>query len=134
MSTITLSLDDQRTVQTAAHGVVTLLACADRGRAGAISMAAAAALTSATGLVGHVVNDKKAKPNVKGRTVADIADVVLPALTASVRILETEAPQEVGNFRGTIATAISAAEQVYGGRPHPAAAELIRKINGALAA
>ncbi|WP_067541208.1 hypothetical protein [Nocardia crassostreae] len=130
----TLTQDERNTLQTAAYGVVTLLAAADRGKAGAVSTATVVALNAATGVVGHIINDMKAKPNLKGRTVADIADSVLPALTASVGILEAKEPAEAENFRRTIGTAVSAAEQVHGGRPHPAAAELIRKINSALAA
>ncbi|MEV6432837.1 hypothetical protein [Nocardia sp. NPDC051463] len=40
---------------------------------------------------------------LKGRDVADLADLVLPALTASMQIVHTTAPEEIDNFRRTIA-------------------------------
>ncbi|WP_067541212.1 hypothetical protein [Nocardia crassostreae] len=134
MSTITLSKDDQHTLQTAAYGVVALLTAGDTGIAmsARIGSAAGNVVRTATGLVGHVLNDKRPKPYLKGRTIADIADVVLPAVTDSLRILEANAPAEVDNFRRTIATAVEAAEYCLGGQPNPAAAEIMRKIAGAL--
>ncbi|MFF2556583.1 hypothetical protein ACFVUS_36635 [Nocardia sp. NPDC058058] len=133
MSTITLSKDDARTLQTAAYGVVTLLAAADPGVIASTkaSVAAAQALRTATGLVGHALNDKP-KPNVKAGTLEGVAQLVFPALTASVRLLEEKAPVEAENFRRTIATAVAAAGQTRAGRPHPATAELIREIDSAL--
>ncbi|MRH88201.1 hypothetical protein GFY24_12235 [Nocardia sp. SYP-A9097] len=134
MSTITLSKADTRTLQTAAYGVVTLLAAADPGMISStrISTSAANALRTATGLVGHALNDKP-KPNLKAATLAGVADLVFPALTESIRLLTEKSPTEAENFRRTIATAIATAAQTRGGRPHPTTAELIRKINSALA-
>ncbi|MFC9999097.1 hypothetical protein [Nocardia sp. NPDC127526] len=135
MNTVTLSKDDQHTLQTAAFGVVALLAAGDTEwtMSARIGAAAGNVLRTATGLVGHVLNDKRPQPYLKGRTIAAIADVVLPAITASVRILEVRAPGEVENFRRTIATAIEAADYCLEGRANPAATEIMRKIAGALA-
>lgn len=133
MSTITLTENDARTLQTAAYGVVTLLAAAEPGMLSStrVSTAAAQALRTATGLVGHALNDKP-KPNLKAATLAGVAELVFPALIASVELLTEKSPTEAENFRRTIATAIAAAEQTRGGRPHPTTAELVRKINSAL--
>ncbi|MCU1642047.1 MAG: hypothetical protein JWN03_2322 [Nocardia sp.] len=133
MSTDILSKDDRRTLQTAAYGVVALLAAGDPGLISStrIGTAAGNALRTATGLVGHALNHNP-RPRLKAHTVAGVADIVLPALTSSINILTTKAPAEADNFRRTITTAIAAAEQHHSARPHPASAELIRKITAAL--
>ncbi|MFD0365326.1 hypothetical protein ACFQZZ_28155 [Nocardia sp. GCM10030253] len=130
----TLTTDDRRTLQTAAYGVVTLLAAGDPTVIASTkaSTAAGNALRTATGLVGHVLNDKPRGLPLKGRTLADIADIVFPALTSSIEILNSKAPEEIDNFRRTIDTAVLAAEQSQGARPRAAGSELIRKINAAL--
>jgi len=132
MTQNTLNSQEEQTLRTAAHGVVALLAATDPGaisstRAG---MAGGKAITSATGLVGHVLAGK-ADVKMKG-SVAELADRVLPALSSSVEILNAKAPAETDNFRRTIDTIAQAAAEAHGGAPTPAQAETIRKISAAL--
>jgi hypothetical protein len=129
---ITLSDQDQLTLRIAAWGAVSLMSAA--GAAGSAHKAAtngSIALTSATGLVGHIL--AKAPKGVKyGKTVAELADQVLPALTASVTLLKQHAPDEAGNFRRTVTVAIDAAVQSQAGEPSPTMTDMARKITEAL--
>ncbi|MEU1043511.1 hypothetical protein ABZ378_33530, partial [Streptomyces sp. NPDC005907] len=86
---VTLNDQDKTTLRTAAYGAVSLMAAA----AGADSPHKAAtqgsiALTSATGLVGHVLSEKSSVGNLGGKSTAELADRVLPALTAAVQLLK----------------------------------------------
>ncbi|RVX46726.1 hypothetical protein EDD27_9626 [Nonomuraea polychroma] len=129
---ITLADQDTLTLRTAAWGAVSLMAAA--GAAGSPHKAAtegSIALTSATGLAGHVL----AKPpkGVKyGKSVAELADQVLPALTASMRLLKQQDPAEADNFRRTVLVAIEAAARIQKGEPSPTMTEMARKITEAL--
>ncbi|MFG1948708.1 serine hydrolase domain-containing protein [Nonomuraea sp. NPDC048826] len=126
---ITLSEQDQLTLRTAAWGAVSLMSAA--GAAGSAHQAAAEgsiALTSATGLVGHVL--AKAPKGVKyGKTVAELADQVLPALTRSIGLLRQRDPAEAADFRRTVLVAVEASTR---GEDRPAMAEMARKITAAL--
>ncbi|MGW2154862.1 serine hydrolase domain-containing protein [Nonomuraea sp. NPDC001699] len=128
---LALTDQDQLTLRTAAWGAVSLMSAA--GAAGSAHKAAAegsVALTSATGPVGHVL--AKAPKGVKyGKTVAELADQVLPALNASMSLLRKQAPAEADNFRRTVLVAVEAATH---GRPSPTMTEMARKISAALAA
>ncbi|NUR93236.1 MAG: hypothetical protein HOY71_54950 [Nonomuraea sp.] len=129
--TITLAEQDVFTLRTAAWGAVSLMAAA--GAAGSAHKAAteaAIALTSATGLVGHVL--VKAPKGLNSKSTAALADQVLPALTASVRLLKEQAPHEVDNFRRTVVVALEAAQRPQKGAPSPTMAEMARKITEAL--
>ncbi|MEV5558517.1 serine hydrolase domain-containing protein [Nonomuraea wenchangensis] len=127
--TLALTDQDQLTLRTAAWGAVSLMSAA--GAAGSAHKAAtegSIALTSATGLVGHVL--AKAPKGVKyGKSVAELADQVLPALTASMSLLEQQAPAEADNFRRTVLVAVEAATQK---EPSPTMTEMARKISTAL--
>ncbi|MDR8413555.1 beta-lactamase family protein [Nonomuraea sp. 3-1Str] len=127
--TLALTDQDQLTLRTAAWGAVSLMSAA--GAAGSAHKAAtegSIALTSATGLVGHVL--AKAPKGVKyGKTVAELADQVLPALTASMSLLKQQAPAEADNFRRTVLVAIEASTQK---EPSPTMTEMARKISAAL--
>lgn len=129
---IILSDQDKTTLRTAAYGAITLLSGA--GAAGGsphrIATNGSIALGSATGLVGHVLADHPKGKELNGKSVAEIADRVLPALTQAMSLLKKQAPQEAGNFRSTVITAIESA--THHGRPSPAMAEMIRKITEAL--
>ncbi|MGP4104314.1 hypothetical protein, partial [Nonomuraea sp. KM90] len=126
---ITLSEQDQLTLRTAAWGAVSLMSAA--GAAGSAHKAAtegSIALTSATGLVGHVL--AQAPKGVKyGRTVAELADQVLPALTRSMSLLQQRDPAEAADFRRTVLVAVEASTR---GEAGPAMAEMARKITAAL--
>ncbi|MEV0422284.1 hypothetical protein [Streptosporangium canum] len=129
---VTLSDQDKLTLRTAAWGAVSLMSAAGvADSAHKVATHGSIALTSATGLVGHVLT--KAPKGVKwGKSTADLADQVLPALTASMTLLKQQAPAEADNFRSTVIVAIEAAARTHQGQPSPTLAEMIRKITGAL--
>ncbi|MGN9844268.1 hypothetical protein ACTMTI_39705 [Nonomuraea sp. H19] len=130
---ITLTDQDKATLRTAAYGAVSLLAAA--GAAGSphkIATEGSIALASATGLVGHVLAAKSKDINLYGKSVAELADHVLPALTAAMSLLKQQAPAEADNFRNTVIVAIEAAAQTQKGEPSPTMTEMARKITEAL--
>ncbi|GAA2406605.1 hypothetical protein GCM10010404_75910 [Nonomuraea africana] len=130
---ITLTDQDKRTLRTAAYGAVSLLAAADA--AGSPHKAAtegSIALSSATGLVGHVLAGKTKDINLNGKSVAALADHVLPALTAAMSLLKKQAPAEADNFRSIVIIAIEAAARTHQGQPSPTIADMARKITAAL--
>jgi hypothetical protein len=130
--TITLTDQDKQTLRTAAYGAVSLLAAAGgAGKPHKIATNGTIALTSATGLVGHVLADKSRGVSLTGKSVAELADHVLPALTDSMTLLKKDAPAEADNFRSTVVIAIEAA-QIHQAVPNPAMTDMVRKITAAL--
>ncbi|MDN3240821.1 hypothetical protein [Glycomyces tritici] len=130
--TTSLSTQDQVTIRTAAYGTVSLLSAAGiAGSAHKIGTDASLALVAATGTVGHIVADAKGV-KLKGKSTADLADQVFPAITESVRVLEAHDPAEAENFRTTIAIVIDAANRAHKGEPSPVMAGMVRKIEQAL--
>ena len=129
---VNLSDQDKTTLRTAAYGAITLLSAAGAvgGSPHKIATNGSIALGSATGLVGHVLAEYPKGKELNGRSVADIADHVLPALTAAMGLLKEQAPAEADNFRGTVITAMESA--THHGRPSPVVADMIRKITNAL--
>ncbi|WP_433435607.1 hypothetical protein [Nonomuraea sp. CA-141351] len=129
---ITLTDQDTLTLRVAAWGAVSLMSAAGAaGSAHKVATEGSIALTSATGLVGHVLT--KAPKGVKyGKSVAELADQVLPALTAAMSLLNEQAPAEADNFRRTVLVAIEAAARPQKGEPSPTLAEMARKITEAL--
>ncbi|WP_459545545.1 hypothetical protein [Nocardia sp. X0981] len=130
---ITLTDQDKSIIRTAAYGAVSLISAADA--AGSPHKAAtrgSIALTAATGLVGHVLAAKSRDIDVKGKTVADLADQVLPALTAATSLLKAQDPVEADNFRNTVLVAVEAATRPHGSVPGPVLADMTRKITAAL--
>lgn len=129
---ITLTDQDKLTLRTAAWGAVSLMSAAGAaGSAHKVATEGSIALTSATGLVGHML--AKAPKGVKyGKTVAALADQVLPALTASMRLLKQQDPAEADNFRRTVIVAVEAAAGTHRDQPSPTLADMTRKITGAL--
>ncbi|MGW4767210.1 serine hydrolase domain-containing protein [Nocardia sp. NPDC004278] len=127
-----LSDQDKSTLRTAAYGAVSLMAAAS-GSSLEAATNAAVALTSATGPVGHVLAAKTKDIELKGKTVAELADRVLPTLTAAMKLLGKQAPAEADNFRSTILLAVEAA-QVHADKPDPTTAAMARKITAALGA
>jgi hypothetical protein len=129
---ITLSDQDKTTMRIAAYGAVTLLSAA--GAAGGsphkIATKGSIALGSGTGLVGHVLATYPKGKDLNGRSVAEIADRVLPALTAAMTLLHNQAPDEAANFRGSVLTAIEAA--IHDTKPSPVVNDMISKITKAL--
>lgn len=130
-STIALTDQDKSIVRTAAYGAVSLVSAASAGPHKA-STAGSSALYSATGLVGHVLAAKSRDIKVPGKTVAQLADHVLPALAEAVAVLEQQDPAEAENFRATVAVALDAAVGSQKGGPSPVMAEMVRKVTAAL--
>ncbi|WP_062993910.1 hypothetical protein [Nocardia anaemiae] len=130
---ITLTDQDKATVRTAAYGAVSLMAAADAADSPhKAATDGTIALSSATGLIGHVLAAKSKDITLKGKSVAELADLVLPALTAAMSLLNRQDPAEADNFRGTVIVAIDAAARPHKGAPSPTLAEMARKITAAL--
>jgi hypothetical protein len=130
---ITLTDQDKRTLRTAAYGAVTLLSAADAvGKPHKAATEGSIALSSATGPIGHVLAAKTKDIDLNGKSVADLADHVLPALTAAMGLLKEKDPAEAGNFRNTVLVAVEAAARTHQRRPSPTVADMVRKITTAL--
>ncbi|MFI7664746.1 hypothetical protein [Nocardia sp. NPDC049526] len=127
--TITLTDQDKSTLRTAAYGAVSLMAASGASHKGITH--GSIALTSATGLVGHVLAAKSNDIHLPGKSVAELADQVLPSLTAAMSLLG-KYPDEADNFRGTVLVAVEAAAGPRRGEPSPAVAAMARKITAAL--
>ncbi|MEU9136971.1 hypothetical protein AB0D33_13575 [Streptomyces sp. NPDC048404] len=130
---VTLSDQDKLTLRTAAYGAVTLMAAA----AGAdsphkVATQGSIALTTGTGLVGHVLAEKSPVGDLSGKSAAEIADRVLPALTAAVQLLKKQAPEEADNFRSTVLVAVEASARTSKGGPGPTLTATAGKITAAL--
>ncbi|MFI0790326.1 hypothetical protein ACH4Q6_32580 [Streptomyces lydicus] len=130
---LTLTDQDKLTLRTAAYGAVSLMAASDAaGSPHKVATDGSIALTSATGPVGHVLAEKSKVGNLNGKSVAELADQVLPALTAAMSLLKKQDPAEAYNFRSTVTVAIEAAARAHKGEPSPTMADMTRKIAGAL--
>jgi hypothetical protein len=131
---VTLSDQDKTTLRIAAYGAVTLLSAA--GAAGGsphkIATNGSIALGSATGMVGHVLAEYPKGKDLNGKSVAEIAHRVLPALTEAMSVLKKQAPEQADNFRSTVLVAIEAATRTRQGEPHPTLADMTRKITEAI--
>ena len=131
--TVTLTAQDRTTLRTAAYGAVSLLAAADAARSPhRVATHGAIALASATGAIGHVLAETSKIEALDGKSVAAIADQVLPALTAAMVRLKKQDAAEADNFRGTVVVALEAAARAPEGEPGPTVAEMTRKITCAL--
>ncbi|NUW45999.1 hypothetical protein [Nonomuraea rhodomycinica] len=129
---ITLTDQDKLTLRIAAWGAVSLMSAAGvADSAHKVATRGSIALTAATGLVGHVL--AKGPRGVKyGKSVAELADQVFPALTASMNLLKQHDPAEAENFRRTVIVATEASARAQQGEPSPPLAEMARKITEAL--
>jgi hypothetical protein len=128
-----LSDQEKFTIQVAAHGVVALMAACAPGAVTAprAGIAAAKAMSSATGLSGKVLAEKPPKLPFKG-SVAEIAEVVFPALTESVKILDRIREGEGDNFRRTMLMVAESAAKANKAGPSLAESEMLRKIEDSL--
>ncbi|WP_351232295.1 hypothetical protein [Streptomyces sp. NPDC002133] len=130
---LTLTDQDKTTLRSAAYGAVTLLAAADAaGSPHKVATHGSIALASATGPVGHLLAEKSKVGNLNGKSVAELADQVLPSLTAAVSLLQQQDPPEADNFRSIVRVALEAATRAHKGEPSPTTAEITRKIFEAL--
>jgi hypothetical protein len=129
-----LTEQDKTILRTAAYGAVTLLSAADaNGSPHELATAGFLALNSAIGPIGHVLAEKSKLRNLDGKSVAAIADRVLPALTASTLLLAEQDPAEADNFRDIVSTAVDAALEGRGGAPSPVLTQITDRISEALA-
>ncbi|GHC46258.1 hypothetical protein [Streptomyces flavofungini] len=132
MST-TLSDQDKFTLRTAAYGAVMLMAAAGAsGKPGKIAAQGSLALTAATGLVGHVLADYPKGSDLSGKSVAELADLVLPKLTEAMTLLRKQDQAEADNFRTTVLVAVETAARADKGEPSPVLVDMDRKITEAL--
>ncbi|WP_067531556.1 hypothetical protein [Nocardia crassostreae] len=130
-ATITLTDQDKSTLRTAAYGAIALISAT--GAPHKASSEGSIALTTATGLTGHILATAKAREiTLKGKTVADLADQVFPALTAAMTLLQAQNPDEAENFRTTVLVAVEAATRTVKNGPGPALVAMTSKITGAL--
>jgi hypothetical protein len=131
---ITLTDQDKNTLRTAAYGAVTLLSAAGAvaGSPHRIATQGSLALSSATGQVGHVLAENSKIAHLDGKSVAEIADHVLPALTNAMSLLKKQDPAEADNFRGTVLVAVEAAVRPKKGEVSPVMTEMVRKVTAAL--
>lgn len=130
---VTFTAQDKAVVRTAAYGAVALMSAA--AAAGSPHKAAAhgsIALASATGRVGYVLAEKSKIKDLGGRSVAEMADRVLPALAEAMSLLRKQDAAEAENFRSTVAVAVEAAAGSQKGGPSPAMADMARKIAAAV--
>ncbi|MCP2324284.1 hypothetical protein HDA40_002791 [Hamadaea flava] len=129
---ITFTADDKQTLRTGAYGAVSLLAAAGavNGSPHKIATSGSIALASATGPVGHVLAEKKGGMDLSGKSVAELADKVLPALTEAMSLLKAQAPAEADNYRGIVLVAVESA--LGDSKPTPVLADMTRKITAAL--
>ncbi|MDV7221673.1 hypothetical protein [Streptomyces prunicolor] len=131
--TLTLTDEDKQTLRTAAYGAVSLMAAA--GAAGSphkVATQGSIALASATGPIGYVLAEKSKIKGLNGKSVAEIADHVLPALTEAMSVLKKQDPAEAANFRGTVLVALDAGTRTGKNQSSPVMAEMTRKITDAL--
>ncbi|GAA2670719.1 hypothetical protein [Nonomuraea recticatena] len=130
---IALTEQDKTTLRTAAYGAVSLMSAADAaGKPHKAATAGSIALASATGPVGHVLAEKTRDINLNGKSVAALADQVLPALTAAMSLLKQQDPAEADNFRRAVIVAVEAATRALRDRPSTTVADMNRKITEAL--
>ncbi|WP_419996654.1 hypothetical protein [Streptomyces boninensis] len=130
---LNLTAQDQQTVRTAAYGAVSLLSAASATNSPhKVATAGSVALNSATGPIGHVLAAKSSDIKLPGKTVAEIADYVLPALTDAASLLKQQDPAAAENFRGIVAVAVEEAVKAGKRAPGPAVAAMANKITAAL--
>lgn len=127
-----LTEDEQNTLKTAAFGAVYLVSNADPGVISMVreSFAASDVFADAKGLTKQVLTTGPL-PTLPRDSPVDVEALVLPALRRSAAILTAKAPQEVDDYRATVA---GAAARVAGASSgvHPDEAVMVAKIEDAL--
>jgi hypothetical protein len=128
-----LTEQDKQTIRTAGYGAVVLVSIAYPGAISSTkaNIVGAKVLTGATGVVGEIFSGK-GDPQVHGKNTAEIAGVVLPALSAAVATLAEKAPDEVEGFRRIVTIAVEQAAESTGKGTNQAELEMISKIKAAL--
>lgn len=132
---VTFTDQDKATLRTAAYGAVSLISATSvaGGSPHKAATDGSIALGSATGPIGHVLADVKTKEiTLPGKNVAELADQVLPALTAAMILLKRQDPAEADNFRSTVLVAVESATRPQKAAPAPTLVDMTRKITAAL--
>ncbi|SDK38935.1 hypothetical protein [Streptomyces indicus] len=130
---LSLSADEKATLRTAAYGAVSLLAAVDgTGQPGKIAAHGSMALYAGTGPVGHVLAEKAKVHDLSGKSVAEIADKVFPALTEAVALLAERNPAEAENFRAIVLLALESGAHARKGGATPVMADMTARIAAAL--
>ncbi|MEV6104014.1 hypothetical protein AB0M28_04745 [Streptomyces sp. NPDC051940] len=130
---LALTSHDKDTLRTAAYGAVALLAAADAaGAPGKVASRGAIALACATGPVGHVLAERAKVVGLRGKSVAELADRVLPCLTDAMALLRERDPALADDFRGIVDLAVESATLASKGRSGPVLAAMARQIASAL--
>ncbi|GAA4902855.1 hypothetical protein LX16_1166 [Stackebrandtia albiflava] len=91
---IRFSDTEKNTIRIAAYGAVTLMAAATtaNGSPHKTATRGSIALASTTGPIGHILAVYPKGKDLGGKSVAAIADRVLPALTESITLLHAKDP------------------------------------------
>ncbi|MQY12530.1 hypothetical protein SRB5_26650 [Streptomyces sp. RB5] len=130
---VTFTAQDKSVIRTAAYGAVSLLAAADAaGSPHKIATQGSIALASSTGTIGHLLAEKSKIGDLGGKSVAELADKVLPALTEAMALIKKQDPAEADSFRAVLHIALESGVQARKGGVSPAMTEMIRKIDEAL--
>jgi hypothetical protein len=126
-----LSPDEQQMLRTAAFGAVQLYSVAYPGLISTArqNIAGAKVLSSSTGPIGQLLAGKN-EVRLQG-SAADVAAIVLPALSQTVSTLSAKEPEQLHEFRRIVSTALRQAADVTGGA-NPAQQEMLERINTAL--
>ncbi|MFI6939621.1 hypothetical protein ACIBI4_10130 [Streptomyces sp. NPDC050418] len=132
-SSLSLSPTEKATLRTAAYGAVSLLAAADStGRPGKIAAHGSMALNASTGPVGHVLAEKGKVHSLSGKSVAEIADKVLPALTEAVTLLAARDASAADDFRTTVELALATGTHARKGGATPVMTAMTTRITSAM--
>ncbi|MBC9717630.1 hypothetical protein H9Y04_34370 [Streptomyces sp. TRM66268-LWL] len=130
---LTLSADEKAVLRTAAYGAVSLLAAADAaGSPHKVATHGSIALGSGLGPVGHALAEKSKVSGLGGKSVAEMADTVFPALTEAVALLTKKSPAEADNFRSIVTTALEAGIHARKGGATPVMTAMVARIDSAL--
>lgn len=127
-----LTDDERLTLKTGAFGAVFLVSNADPGVVALFreSFAASGAMADASGLVKEALTTGPL-PRLPRASAAEIASVVLPALSRAVEILAVRSPQDVESYRSVVLAAADRTARAHGG-VIPAEVEVIARIRAAL--
>ncbi|WP_199545620.1 hypothetical protein [Streptomyces sp. N35] len=128
---LTLTVDEKATLRTAAYGAVSLLAAAS-GSPHKVATHGSIALYSGTGPIGYALAEKSKIKDLSGKSVAELADKVFPALAEAVALLEKKSPAEVDNFRAAVGVALATGVHALKGGPTPGVTAMLAKIEAAL--
>ncbi|HZE39439.1 MAG TPA: hypothetical protein VE172_11585 [Stackebrandtia sp.] len=134
IQSIALSDDEKTTLRVGAYGAVSLMSAAGvaGGKPHRIATDGSIALASATGQIGHVLAKYPKGRELNGKSVAALADRVLPALTEAMSLLKRQDAAEAEHYRAAVVVAIKAASHSHKGELSPTMVDMTHKITEAL--